>query len=106
MFSPTGSSQRSPVYHKASLACVSFGHYRRASLSLALRTRFRLALSLTLGSPSSYMIDAYERNAASAIAANVVMRSLAGAAFPIFAQAMFRKVSSTLVLFLTSRKSL
>ncbi|GAA6004723.1 MFS transporter [Rhodotorula paludigena] len=38
----------------------------------------------------TYLIDAYERNAASALTANVVLRSIAGAIFPLFAPYMFR----------------
>ncbi|KAI5480759.1 MFS multidrug transporter [Pseudohyphozyma bogoriensis] len=39
-----------------------------------------------------YLIDTYERNAASATAAAVVCRSLAGATFPLFAEKMFVKL--------------
>ena len=42
---------------------------------------------LIFRSLQTYMIDVYERNAASAIAANVVVRSICGAVFPIFASA-------------------
>ncbi|GAA5843295.1 hypothetical protein JCM5353_005268 [Sporobolomyces roseus] len=47
---------------------------------------------LIFRSLQTYLIDAYERFAASAMASNVVSRSLAGAIFPLFAQAMFRKL--------------
>jgi DHA1 family multidrug resistance protein-like MFS transporter len=37
----------------------------------------------------NYLVDAYLMFAASAIAANTFLRSLAGAGFPLFSQAMF-----------------
>lgn len=40
----------------------------------------------------NYLIDAYLMFAASAIAANTLLRSLAGAAFPLFATQMFNKM--------------
>ncbi|KAI5481696.1 carnitine O-acetyltransferase [Pseudohyphozyma bogoriensis] len=40
----------------------------------------------------TYLIDTYERNAASATAAAVVCRSAAGAGFPLFADGMFHKL--------------
>ncbi|BGP23471.1 hypothetical protein JCM10295v2_002367 [Rhodotorula toruloides] len=44
---------------------------------------------LIFRSMQTYLIDAYERNAASALASNVVTRSIAGALFPLFAPALF-----------------
>lgn len=37
----------------------------------------------------NYIIDVYQMNANSAIAANTMVRSLAGAGFPLFAVAMY-----------------
>ncbi|GAA5938423.1 MFS transporter [Sporobolomyces koalae] len=47
---------------------------------------------LIFRSLQTYLIDAYERYAASALASNVVARSISGAVFPLFARAMFRKL--------------
>ncbi|GAA6019427.1 hypothetical protein JCM11491_004824 [Sporobolomyces phaffii] len=44
---------------------------------------------LIFRSLQTYLIDAYERFAASALASNVVARSIAGAVFPLFARSMF-----------------
>ncbi|KAJ8296023.1 putative transporter [Rhodotorula toruloides] len=47
---------------------------------------------LIFRSMQTYLIDAYERNAASALASNVVTRSIAGALFPLFAPALFHRL--------------
>ncbi|GAA6050969.1 hypothetical protein NBRC10513_000882 [Rhodotorula toruloides] len=47
---------------------------------------------LIFRSMQTYLIDAYERNAASALASNVVARSIAGALFPLFAPALFHRL--------------
>ncbi|GAA5869612.1 hypothetical protein JCM16303_000524 [Sporobolomyces ruberrimus] len=47
---------------------------------------------LIFRSLQTYLIDAYERYSASALASNVVARSISGAIFPLFARAMFRKL--------------
>jgi len=48
-----------------------------------------VALVFIFRAISTYIIDAYERNAASATAAAVVVRSIAGGVFPLFAESMF-----------------
>lgn len=52
----------------------------------------------------NFIVDAYLMNAASALAANTVCRSAAGAGFPLFATQMFEKLdprwASTLLGFL------
>lgn len=49
-----------------------------------------VASVLIFRSLQTYMIDVYERNAASAIAANVVARSICGAVFPIISGPLFK----------------
>ncbi|KAM0788259.1 hypothetical protein ACM66B_001409 [Microbotryomycetes sp. NB124-2] len=48
-----------------------------------------VASVLIFRSLQAYLLDTYERNGASALAANVVARSLCGAIFPLFARPMF-----------------
>ncbi|GAA5961046.1 hypothetical protein JCM3765_006513 [Sporobolomyces pararoseus] len=47
---------------------------------------------LIFRSLQTYLIDAYEKYSASALASNVVARSISGAIFPLFARALFEKV--------------
>ncbi|GAA6002243.1 hypothetical protein JCM10207_003143 [Rhodosporidiobolus poonsookiae] len=47
---------------------------------------------LTFRATQTYTIDAYEKYAASAMAATVVTRSVAGGVFPIFAPALFHRL--------------
>ncbi|KAK4703624.1 hypothetical protein P7C70_g2592, partial [Phenoliferia sp. Uapishka_3] len=47
---------------------------------------------LVFRSIQTYLIDTYERNAASATAANVITRSIAGGVFPLFGRVMFEKL--------------
>ncbi|GAA5898510.1 MFS transporter [Sporobolomyces salmoneus] len=47
---------------------------------------------LIFRSLQTYLIDAYERYSASALASNVVARSISGAVFPLFARAMFNNL--------------
>ncbi|TNY22758.1 major facilitator superfamily domain-containing protein, partial [Rhodotorula diobovata] len=51
-----------------------------------------LASVLIFRSAQTYLLDCYERNAASALASNVVLRSVCGAAFPLFAPSMFHRL--------------
>jgi len=48
----------------------------------------------------TYLVDAYTRYAASAIGAATVLRSLAGFGFPLFAPALYRAVSLSLLSYL------
>ncbi|GAA5976456.1 hypothetical protein JCM5350_001694 [Sporobolomyces pararoseus] len=47
---------------------------------------------LIFRSLQTYLIDAYEKYSASALASNVVARSISGAIFPLFAKSLFKKV--------------
>ncbi|GAA5884593.1 hypothetical protein JCM6882_005312 [Rhodosporidiobolus microsporus] len=49
---------------------------------------------LTFRAMQTYTIDAYEKYSASALAATVVARSVAGAVFPIFAPALFHAIGT------------
>ncbi|GAA5824765.1 hypothetical protein JCM3770_007148 [Rhodotorula araucariae] len=51
-----------------------------------------VASVLIFRSLQTYLIDAYEKNAASALTANVVLRSICGAVFPLFAPVMFHRL--------------
>lgn len=53
---------------------------------------FGFGLTLVFLAITSYLIDAYTIFAASALAANTVLRSLFGAAFPLFTQQMYTKL--------------
>lgn len=50
---------------------------------------FGLGMTLIFHSIFNYLIDAYAMHAASALAANTVLRSLFGAAFPLFTRQMY-----------------
>ncbi|GAA6038878.1 hypothetical protein JCM8097_000548 [Rhodosporidiobolus ruineniae] len=49
---------------------------------------------LTFRAMQTYTIDAYEKYSASALAATVVARSVAGAVFPIFAPSLFHRIGT------------
>ncbi|KAH8999675.1 MFS general substrate transporter [Lactarius hatsudake] len=51
-----------------------------------------LAITLIFTSFNTYLVDTYLKYAASALAAHTVIRSLAGAAFPLFSTQMFVKL--------------
>ncbi|BGP46725.1 hypothetical protein JCM10450v2_002573 [Rhodotorula kratochvilovae] len=51
-----------------------------------------VASVLIFRSMQTYLLDSYERNAASALTSNVVLRSVCGAVFPLFAPVMFHRL--------------
>ncbi|EKG12692.1 Major facilitator superfamily [Macrophomina phaseolina MS6] len=60
--------------------------------SVAAAIPFGFGMVLVFIGVLSYLIDAYTMYAASALAANTVLRSLFGAAFPLFTRQMFDKL--------------
>lgn len=59
---------------------------------------FGCGMLLVFLSLSNYLIDSYLLYAASALAANAVLRSLMGAAFPLFTLQMFAKLGNAWAL--------
>ena len=55
---------------------------------------FGLGLTLIFHSIFNYLIDAYTVYAASVLAANTVLRSLFGAAFPLFTRQMYENLGT------------
>ena len=51
-----------------------------------------MGILLILVNGLNYIVDVYKVNAASAIAANTLVRSLFGAVFPLFAASMYRRL--------------
>ncbi|KAI9845556.1 MAG: hypothetical protein M1837_004653 [Sclerophora amabilis] len=64
-----------------------------------------MGILLILVNGLNYIVDVYKINAASAIAANTVVRSIFGAVFPLFAAAMYHRLgvpwATSLLAFLT-----
>jgi MFS transporter, DHA1 family, multidrug resistance protein len=56
---------------------------------------FSVGAFLLFNSVLNYLSDAYPEYAASVLAGNDLFRSSFGAGFPLFASAMYRKVSDT-----------
>lgn len=55
---------------------------------------FGLGMSLVFHSIFNYLIDSYTIYAASVLASNAVLRSLFGAAFPLFTKQMYDKLGT------------
>lgn len=60
--------------------------------SIAAGTPFAFGMILIWLSIANYLVSAYTVYAASALAANCILRSLFGFAFPLFAQPMYRNL--------------
>lgn len=61
---------------------------------MAAGAPFGFGLTLIFQSVFSYLIDAYTLHAASVLAANTVLRSLFGAAFPMFTRQMYNNLGT------------